>query len=480
MKWILTTANALLTIGILLLAYRMNSDESVRGREQFRDEIAAEFIRGDSNDDGSVDLSDPVFLLNNLFLGGDDPPCPSAGDADDDGKLQINDAIYVLTFLFQSGPPPVEPHPAPGTDPTQDLACRTPNLPPVPPVGTLGGPDRALTAEEHASWQRGRAVFDRPFAVTAGLGPLFNGDSCRGCHLDPIIGGAGGLDVDVVRFAQVQGEDIVGLEGGPATSRMSIHGYDRDEVHPSADVIETRQTPSIFGLGLVDRLPDEVILANADPDDSDKDGISGRARMVGDRVGRFGHKAGVPTMRDFAADAMFNELGITVDGKLSSFAGTSDSDDAGDPELSDGDFEDLVFFMEHVAPAPPEIPVEAILLVRIEQGRRHFTNLGCGSCHIPELEGPDGPVPAYSDFLLHDVADPERYNVNDDFAEPREFRTAPLWGVVHTAPYLHNGSAETLNEAIRGHHGEAQAAREAYEALEAIERAKLVEFLQSL
>ena len=126
---------------------------------------------------------------------------------------------------------------------------------------------------------------------------------------------------------------------------------------------------------------------------------------------------------------------------------------------------------------PEDDPVRLQL---IQDGEQLFIDMGCAACHVPELAGADGPVRVYSDFLLHDIADPARQQVDEPGVEPREFRTAPLWGTRDTAPYLHDGSAETTDDAIRGHHGEAQAAADAYEALFFVDKPKVLEFLRSL
>jgi len=481
MRTLYNTANAFLLLGILLLAYHLNSP-SARGRVEFGDNPVNDFIRGDSNDDGLLNVSDAVFTLSFLFIGDELPECVAAADTNDDGTVNITDVIRALNFLFMGGagaPPP--PFPEPGEDPTQDLGCREPLLPGLPETGSLGGPDRDLDQLETISWRRGKLVFDHFFSTGEGLGPLFNGDSCRGCHLAPVSGGAGGLDVDVVRFAkQEENGDVVQVDSGPASSRLSVHGIARDEVNPEANIIETRQTPSLLGLGLIDRLPQDVILANADPEDSDDDGISGRANIVGGRLGRFGHKAGVPSLADFSADAMINEIGITVNSNLTDFAVAVDADPADDPELPDQDFVDLVFFTSHLSPPARSFPEDASLRERINKGEENFNEIGCVSCHVSALVGDEGPVAAYSDFLLHDVAHPDRLNVPEDNVEPGEFRTAPLWGLRQTAPYLHDGSAESIRDAILLHFGEAEASKIAFEALSFDEQSKLLEFLLSL
>jgi len=482
MKTLLAIANTLLVAGILALAFQTASPDA-RSREEVDAEPSREFIRGDANDDSAVDLSDAVSALGTLFLGNDEPACLAAADSNDDGGFDIGDPIYLLNFLFRGGGAPPAPFPTPGEDPTPDLPCRDPVLAPLPPVGSYGGPDRELSEVESLQWRRGFEVFDRAFRVLDGLGPLFNGDSCRGCHLDPVVGGSGGLDVDVVRFAYADGQGVVSqLETGPAASRHELPGFTHDEVHPDANIIETRQTPTLLGLGLIDRLPESVILANADPNDDNADGVSGSARFASDgRLGRFGHKAGVPSLTDFTADAMLNELGITIDPVHSPFAGAADADAVADPELSGGDFDDLAFFVSHLAPPPRAFPGDPVFAERTRKGAATFERIGCAKCHLPVLDGPDGPIAAYSDFLLHDVGDPARRQVNEDGVGPREFRTAPLWGLRDTGPYLHDGSARLVSDAILfGHFGEGATAKAAFQALSFDDRSQLTEFLLSL
>jgi CxxC motif-containing protein (DUF1111 family) len=478
-QWTVRIVNFSLLVGIAgLLLQRPLHDA---GSTERLGDGTARFVRGDANDDGALDLSDALFTLNYLFLGTESPPCLSASDTNDDGLLDLSDGIFFLGFLFHGGEMPPPPFPEVGTDPTPDLGCLGTGLPALPLVGTSGGPDRALSDEEALSWRRGRLFFGVPAAISHGLGPRFNGDSCVACHLDPVVGGAGGLDVDVVRFARREGELTLQLDGGPAASRHSILDVPREECPSEVNVFEMRQTPTILGLGLVDRLPDEVLLANEDPDDLDGDGISGRARLVGGVVSRFGHKAGVPHMGDFAADALANEIGLTVGEGHSAFALPADGDDVPDPEVSDREFEDLTFFLSHLAPPPRVLPDGADDLARVAEGEALFASTGCVACHVTALEGDEGPVAAYSDFLLHDVADPARFFVSETGVEPSEFRTAPLWGLRDTQPYLHDGSAETLEDAIiLGHHGEALAAGNAYLALPLQSQEKLIEFLLSL
>lgn len=348
----------------------------------------------------------------------------------------------------------------------------------IPAPGAYGGPAAPLTSEELALFERGRAVFDRDQFVSAGLGPRFNGDSCRACHFDPVVGGAGPADVDVIRQGIVDGTTFAAPAGGTMAHRHTL-GDERPPVDPASNVFEARQTPTTLGLGLIDRIPEATIVANADPDDQDGDGISGVAHVLPDgRLGRLGWKANVPSVAEFARDATFNELGLTLPAQPGlTFGSTTDSDGAADPELSPADLDALVFFLSRLGP-PPRVSVAPALE---ETGRVVFADVGCGACHTPTLADEDGnPVALYSDLLLHDVAPAGFVGIEDGMASMREFRTPPLWGLSRTAPYLHDGAAFSIEDAIARHAAEAAASTAAYEALGAEQRAALIAFLESL
>lgn len=354
----------------------------------------------------------------------------------------------------------------------------------VPGVGEPGGPERALSAAEMEQWLRGRRLFDHPFHRSDGLGsPEMNADSCRGCHQDPALGGAGGLELNVSRFAR----DNLGfgpfqdLPGGQAASKLRPpYVAGREEHSAQADVFEQRQTPSILGAGLLDSISDAEILAREDPVDRDGDGIRGVARRVtvGGRteIGRFGWKAQIPRLRDFAKDAMAGELGITTPDDGRGFALLSDGDATSDPELDESQVEDLFFFMANLA-APRRV---GALDPEVALGELLFEQVGCAKCHVPELAGPAGPVRAYTDLLLHDVWPQSFRGMAEPGAGPGVYRTPPLWGIRHTAPYMHDGRAESLRAAILLHAGEAQAVRLAVLGLTAAEMDALLAFLSDL
>jgi CxxC motif-containing protein (DUF1111 family) len=290
-----------------------------------------------------------------------------------------------------------------------------------------------------------------------------------------VLGGAGGIDTSVIRFGHRDGEGAwTALERG-VLPRASLPGDPPVRLPDEANVIELRQPPTALGTGPLGRIAEVAILANEDPEDADQDGISGVARRLPDgRIGRYGWKAQIPSALDFAADALLNENGLTVHASRSAFTRADDGDAWPDPELDDPALDDLVFYLEHLGPPIPVAPADPAAAAR---GAETFEEVGCASCHVPELDG----VPLYSDLLLHDVwPDPMGVVDQEPGVLPTEFRTPPLWGIRDTAPYLHDGSAPDLPAAIVGHGGEAEGARDAFQALTAAEQAELVEFLRAL
>ncbi len=364
----------------------------------------------------------------------------------------------------------------------------------IPPVGEFGGPFRDLSAEETLQFLSGREVFDRDFGHATGVGaltgadggPRFNGDSCRACHFDPVLGGAGPRGVNVMRHGFV---DMDGLFSPPDTTPNTIlHkeilvGFDPVEPEADINVFEHRQPPPAFGLGLIDGIEDGTIQANEDPDDLDGDGISGRAHVTpGGRVGRLGWKAQVPNSEEFIRDAMAAEIGLTLPEQAGlTFGITEDSDDVPDPELSIDEAEDLAFFLRMLAGPPRQLSATSDEAV---QGEALFDDIGCTKCHIPSLpamvEGEPMDVPLFSDLLLHEILPANSPGIEDGEAGMGEFRTAPLWGLSQTGPYFHNGEADTIDEAIGLHDGEAAPVRDTYINLTQEERDNLLAFLNSL
>lgn len=341
---------------------------------------------------------------------------------------------------------------------------------PIPPVGQAGGPHRPLASAEQDRFVRGRELFDKDFFVRDGVGPVMNCDSCRACHQDPVLGGSGGIDVQVQRPMLADGSSPV--ETGALAQLKAVPGLRREEIPPVL-LVEERNSPTLMGLGLVQQISEAAILAREDPLDADGDGIRGIAhRLPGGGIGRLGWKANVPDLKSFVRDAMGNEMGITVGPDATSVFGTLvDGDPVQDPEIPGADIEDIAFFMEMLA-FPPRLPSTPQTI----QGEQLFTQVGCAKCHVSSLDG----VEAFTDVLLHDVQPPGFVGVTQGEAVSGLYRTPPLRGVRDTAPYFHDGRSPTVEEAVRRHDGEALAVRQAFEALTPAERAALIAFLLAL
>ena len=347
-----------------------------------------------------------------------------------------------------------------------------------PRPGEAGAPLPGLDPEALLEFDRGRLLFDRDFSFSEGVGPLFNGDACRSCHFDPVLGGAGPSGVDVMRQGVLAGEVFEAPGDGTGLPRHATDGT-RPEPDPESNFFERRQTPTTLGLGLLERIPRETIAQRADPDDLDRDGVSGRLPVLDDgRLGRFGWKADVPSVREFVRDALSNELGMTVPAAPNaSFGITADSDGTSDPEIDPASIDAMVAFLQSLAPPPSNVRDPE----REAAGRALFESAGCGACHVPVLRTEDGTeIRAYTDLLLHDVAVPGAGGIEHGAAEAREFRTPPLWGLNATAPYMHDGRATTIDEAIDLHASEATSSRAAVQAFNREERRALVAFLESL
>lgn len=289
-------------------------------------------------------------------------------------------------------------------------------------------------------------------------------------------------------------------------------------------LVGARNSMPVFGLGLLEAIAEQDILANADPDDSDNDGISGRANYVFDALkaregdanpvslGRFGWKANAPSVRAQGLEALRSDMGITSPlFPEESIAGTPMHDSYltrtgfndtgtgidGEPE-TDQDFSDAVIFYVETLAVPARRNVTDS---NVREGARLFQQVNCTACHTPKFvtqsSGVIGGVamPAglaaqtiypFSDMLLHDMGDDLADNRPDFLANGKEWRTRPLWGLGLTqtvnpqAGFLHDSRAATVEEAVLWHGGEAQDSRDAFMALNANERAQLLSFLMSL
>lgn len=367
----------------------------------------------------------------------------------------------------------------------------------VAPRLPFGQPLPGLTVEETAAFIAGRDDFVKVETPETGLGPLFNGRSCVQCHGGPAPGGAS--PINVTRFGRnVDGAfDPLEALGGSLLQRFAIPGVRPERVPPEANVVAQRQSTPLWGMGLIEAIPDAAIRegeTRAKPD-----GVRGRAATVIDgvsgnpRVGRFGWKAQVATVLAFSADAYRNEMGITnrffptenaPNGNAAAIAAFVHvgPEDVVDPSTGRGDIDSVADFMRFLAPPPQLAPTPSS-----RAGEALFASVGCALCHTPTMttgRHPSAaldrkPVPLYSDLLLHDMGALSDGIAQDD-ARPNEMKTPPLWGLRTSAPYLHDGRAPTLDEAIRQHDGEARRIRDRYLGLDATQRQQVLDFLGTL
>ncbi len=359
-----------------------------------------------------------------------------------------------------------------------------------------GDPIAGLTREQRDRFDRGRIAFETSFVPETGLGPLFNADSCGECHEDPVAGGPGDeKELHVAAFDPSTGLcDPLVDRGGPVIQQdatpalRAALGIDREPVPEGATAIAGRSSPDVLGFGLLDAVPESTILSLADPDDVNGDGISGRPnRFFDGRVGRFGRKALVPTLREFNEGAFPIEQGVTTPGvpteeAIGGAPVPNGVDPLPEPEI-DQEIVELpdTFVRFSAPPAPGRLTWEA------KRGRKLFSRAGCTGCHVPSLRTGASPVKAlenrtvaaYTDLLLHDMG-PELADICLGLATPSEFRTEPLMGLRLSESFLHDGRAETVEEAIRMHGGEASRSRDAFAALSDADRQAVLEFLGSL
>lgn len=365
--------------------------------------------------------------------------------------------------------------------------------------GEPGTPLPELSASDSARFFAGKALFNKIFTPGEGLGPAFNENQCSACHTVPAIGGTTGFErvVKATRYHGPGACDLLSDEGGEnvrkkTTPRLRAHGVTGESIPSSATETGRFLPPFLFGLGLIEAIPDEKIAALADPDDRDGDGISGRAARGPDgRLMRFGRKADHATIEDFTRSALLLEMGLTTRSSdrdlVNGAAPPAGVDPAPEPEVDAATVDLLTDFVRFLAPLGSARPHSRAFADTLERGRRLFNQLGCTSCHTPAMRTGSHENAAlshktltlYSDLLLHDMG-PRLANVCAFDAAPQELRTTPLMGLQHREFFMHDGRAMDLRDAILAHGGEAQAARDAFGRLGWLRQEYLVIFLRSL
>jgi len=412
-------------------------------------------------------------------------------------------------------------------------------------------PDAQMPLLDQLDFAVGRSFFRNPWVQAPastdardGLGPLFNSLSCSSCHIgsarglaamedlpmmthvvrlsvpdetaenrsksvaEPVYGGqlqnqalpaVAAEGQAVIRFTEV----VRTLKDGEQVSlrkpalRIEQLGYGELAANVQTSV---RMAPMLTGLGLLEAVPESQLLAWADPEDTNGDGISGRTNRVWDvtkqskELGRFGWKAEQPNLKQQAASAFHADLGISS----TLFAGQNCTSiqrdcqqivDGGEPEISDKLLGRVALYVGNLA-APKSTANKS----EHQAGQALFEQAGCQQCHRAQLQAGESEHAwlshrifyPYTDLLLHDMGMDLADNRPVFAASGREWRTAPLWGIGQAkkvAPqtgFLHDGRARNVLEAILWHGGEAQKSREAIEQMNAGQRKELLRFVESL
>lgn len=368
-----------------------------------------------------------------------------------------------------------------------------------------------------------------PLAGGDGLGPVFNAASCVACHQQGGLGGSGGLRHNVTVFTVRPEKDDPRSREGVVHARAVSTGFQErlPNVHPglpdtaptldfvlsiplrrqncdpsfSAPVnihLSHRNTPAMFGAGLIDQIPERAIIAQERlqrlrfglaPSDSENLPVGRALRLADGRVGKFGWKGQSASLLDFVQAACANELGLGNPGQAQPKPLTKPEYRPRGLDLTAEQCRQMAIFLASL-PRPVERPPANLARSHADGGKQIFLKIGCADCHVPSLGGVEG---LYSDLLLHRMG--KELTGGGSYFEPRidlpnfspgegplpdEWRTPPLWGVADSAPYMHDGRAATLEEAIQMHHGQADRSARRFQQLPQTEQQQLLAFLKSL
>jgi CxxC motif-containing protein (DUF1111 family) len=413
-------------------------------------------------------------------------------------------------------------------------------------TGSLGTAVPGLSTHDDYIHELGDKLFGQPFVAApaprfGGLGPIYNNSACGNCHHNdgfglPTFGqlssslllrisipgtdAHGGANAAPGFGGQLQNVGLLGVQpevsvnltynnttftfADGETATMRTPNYDVQNPYiplPAGYMISPRLGSSVFGLGLLEEVPESTILGFADPNDANNDGISGKANYVYNpytqrtELGRFGKKANTSTLQVQVATAFQQDMGLT------SYVQPKESVYGQDQyryvtEFSGYDLPDSVvnavtFYVKSLAvPARRNVTETAV-----KHGEQLFKQINCAGCHIQTMyTGVYVPIPAlsgqrihpYTDLLVHDIGAALADNRPDFLATGTEWRTQPLWGIglfekaTGRQYYLHDGRAQTLTEAILWHGGEAQGSKDKFVQMSKADRNDLIAFLKSL
>lgn len=418
-------------------------------------------------------------------------------------------------------------------------------------------PQANLPMTKRLDFSVGNSFFRNPWveapastSARDGLGPLFNTNSCQGCHVKdgrghPPTEDASSVslflrlsvpadpetDADILRIHGLKPSPVYGTQlqtasipGVKPEADLTVTWTPVNRTLADGTVVELRKpefhienpnygplpedlltspriAPQMIGVGLLEAIPLADLEALADPDDSNGDGISGKLNQVWNLTtektvpGRFGWKAGEPTVEQQSMGAFAGDMGLTSTLKPATDCTQDQQCDryatGGIPEVPDKIANFVTFYAKSLAvPARRDMDKPSV-----QRGAKLFNEIGCAGCHTPRFKtgkSPNRPdlsdqlIWPYTDLLLHDMGPALADGRSEFLANGREWRTAPLWGgglvqvVNPQAGFLHDGRARTHEEAILWHGGEAKPAAERYSHMIAADRQALLDFLNSL
>ena len=417
-------------------------------------------------------------------------------------------------------------------------------------IATFSQPAPALSAQEQQTFNFGNRIFNTNWMPTsaaasafAGLGPLYNRASCAACHVHdgrgqppmdaqrPLsmlirISIAGNSAHDAPKPVPGYGLQIndQGIPGVAAEARVALVWQETSGTYndgekfslraalvilnaaaygtlPKNMLTSIRVAPAVFGMGLIEAISDADILALADPDDSNKDGISGRANAVYSQqlgritLGRYGWKANIATLQDQTLDAARFDMGLTSEYEPQQNCeveqlACAQAPNGPRPELSSSFTAKITDYLRMLG-----VPKQRPLNPTSARGEALFRDFQCGACHVKNFTTAshsslsylhNQTFHPYTDLLLHDMGAGLSDHRPDFAASGSEWRTAPLWGiglipsVNNHNLYLHDGRARGVAEAILWHGGEAQAAKERFRNASKADREALIAFVNRL
>lgn len=365
----------------------------------------------------------------------------------------------------------------------------------------LDGPVEGLSYEQNRQFLAGDVAFnDEIFTTANGLGSIFVATSCGSCHAGD---GKGHPFTTLTRFGQKDstGNQFIHL-GGPQLQNRALPGYKTEQI-PAGASFSKFTPPANTGLGFLELVSDADILAMADPNDTNNDGISGVPNWIappsfispnanaisqnGRYIHRFGKKAAAFNLLHQTVNAYNQDIGIT-----STFAPKDVYSGLDiDPEVLDQTVHNVVFYLQTLKAPIPRNQNDAVVI----QGKNLFVQAGCESCHKQTLRtASSGIAPLsnktfhpFTDLLLHDMGSALDDGYTEGNAKTFEWRTPPLWGLglspnSQGGQYflMHDGRAKSIEEAIQLHGGEGEASKNKFNKMALAERNAIIKFLGSL